>query len=413
MKMKRTLAMLTALMLLLSATPSFGEGTAQQASADVVAVTFVSPNGNKVEEIKAGTPIAQPIEHFDVENYTFFCWFDEERNVEFNFNDPITADTTLVAYFTREDGAPPVGAVAEAVMAGDLTLYDPTFEIRIPDDPVPVEEGDDESEKKEEAPPKKDPPKEEPAPKEKEKDPPKEEPAPKEKEKDPPKEESAPKEKEKDPPKEEPAPKEKEKDTPTPTPVPTPVPTPAPTPEPKEEPTKQPAIEETVAVTEKPVEETPAPAAAPEPTLTAEVAPMPEPEAPEEVTAPTPVPTEETTEAPIEVEPTEESALADQTTVTEKAIDDAISDVEVAEELIAKDQIPNVSISVIFDGEWISEGQKVTFEAHAGGAKAYQWENSKDGGTTWHNVNGETGKTMSVTATSENARDHWRVIVFY
>ena len=76
-------------------------------------------------------------------------------------------------------------------------------------------------------------------------------------------------------------------------------------------------------------------------------------------------------------------------------------------------QIPEASIELFFEGDKIYLGDRVTFVVSVEGDVAIQWQYSQDGGETWENVGGETGREMSIVISEENAAYLWRVEITY
>ena len=325
-----TAATLTVLMVLLCMTMSVGETLPV-----VVSVTFVDPNSETVKEVKIGEAIAEPAIAPTVEGYDFRCWFNKARYEIHDFNEPIAKNTTLVAYFVKQDNAVQVRTVPEAVITNELA-----FNVaEISDDPVPLAETADPGT-----------PEEASAPKEEKKEEPKEK-----------QEEKAPKEE---------APKEKTEE-------------------------KAPKIEmQSKEITEEaPKEKT-------------EEAPKEKPEnaVPEQTAAEEPKAKEE---PPKETPVSNVGSSENEAPATEIVEDVVIPEDETNAEL------PDVSIALIYEGDSVTIGEKVTFVAKANSPSALQWENSRDDGKTWHNISGATKRTMNIIVNEENFHYLWRLTAFY
>ena len=80
---------------------------------------------------------------------------------------------------------------------------------------------------------------------------------------------------------------------------------------------------------------------------------------------------------------------------------------------ITNESIPNASIELISSKPTIYYGDLVTLVARAEGSLTFQWQYSQDGGTTWHNVEGQTSRELDIVITKENANNIWRVEISY
>ena len=78
-----------------------------------------------------------------------------------------------------------------------------------------------------------------------------------------------------------------------------------------------------------------------------------------------------------------------------------------------EEKVLTVDLDISFEGDQIFYGDVVTFTAVIDEEVLFQWQVSKDGGATWTDIAGETGKQMRVTITEENVNDLWRVTIFY
>ena len=81
----------------------------------------------------------------------------------------------------------------------------------------------------------------------------------------------------------------------------------------------------------------------------------------------------------------------------------------------AEEELQNsdVSVEIVLHDKKVFIGDEVTLIAQTDGVCQFQWQCSLNGGETWENIAGETGKELKVLISESNADAIWRVEVSF